>query len=56
MGCDQSLSLNLFLSRIEPSGEELVEYIEEGDDKKVGHARLRYLMTCLPTEEEVRAT
>ena len=53
LSSEQSLALNLFLSRIEPSGEELVAYIEDMDEAAVGRSTLRYLMACLPSEQEV---
>ena len=43
------------LSRVEQSAEELAELIEAGDDMELGVATLEYIMSCLPSEEEVQS-
>ena len=45
--------MNLFLSRIEISIEELIENIEDGDEDRIGLANIRHLNKILPSEEEV---
>ena len=50
----QSVALNVYLSRMDMSPEELVGYLEDADDARVGLSGLRYLTSILPTHEEVR--
>ena len=50
---DQSLSLNLFLSRCEMSCDELVDCIEDADETKIGLSAIRHLNNILPPHEEV---
>lgn len=49
----QSVVLNVYLARMDMSPEELVGYLEEGDDIKIGLSGLRYLISVLPSHEEV---
>ena len=50
---DQSLSLNLFLSRCEMSCDELVDCIEDADETKIGLSLIRHLQNILPSHQEV---
>ena len=53
MSPDQSLALNLFLSRCEMSFDELVDCIEDADETKIGLSAIRHLNNTLPPHEEV---
>ena len=53
LAAEQSLALNLFLSRCEMSCDELVDCIEDADETKIGLSAIRHLQNILPSHQEV---
>ena len=45
--------MNLFLSRVDESVEELVDYIRDADLTMIGPSTVKYLHSVLPTDAEV---
>ena len=52
----QSIALNVYLARMDMGPEELVGYVEDGDETRLGLSGLRYLLSVLPSHEEVSVT